>query len=183
MLFQLSIFKSVYIMVTKYLTIVAFLLISLCFSCQRHRVVKIENEFVFKNPTYKLDYKLDEKGARLIDTAAVYVYTETESSFGLTYRCLKFDKYGRVIRLTKFYKLLLIEKDFQIHPKSVDRGMYELLDNNRIKLELYYAGEPVPFTNGWLRKIRKGEIVGDTIKIKSDYGFIHNYIKIKDWNR
>lgn len=135
-------------MVAKFLIIPVFAFAYLCSSCQRHRVIKIENEFVLKTPKYKLNYKLDKIGARLIDTAAVYAYTETESSFGLTYRCLKFDKYGRVIRLTKFYKLQLIEKDFLIHPNSVDRGMYELLDNNRIKLELYYAGGPVPFTDG-----------------------------------
>jgi hypothetical protein len=49
-------------MVKKYSIIVVFALVSLCSSCQRFRVLEVGGETILKNPKYKLEYTLDEKG-------------------------------------------------------------------------------------------------------------------------
>lgn len=155
-------------MVIKHLIAFVFVSVSLCSSCQRFRVLEVGGETILKKPFYKLEYKLDEKGRQLIDTSSIYVY---QGDY------LKFYSNGEVIRGSMYYKPPSFKNCFNIHPNSVHRGRYELLEDNRIKLELFYPGEPVPFTNGWLRIMRKGEIVGDTIKVKSDNGFIDNYVR------
>lgn len=155
-------------MVAKYSVILALVFALLCSACLRLKVLNINGETVLESPKYKLNYKLDEKGMQLIDTSSIYVY---QGDY------LKFYSNGEVIRGSMYYKPPSFKNCFNIHPNSVHRGRYELLEDNRIKLELFYPGEPVPFTNGWLRIMRKGEIVGDTIKVKSDNGFIDNYVR------
>jgi hypothetical protein len=159
-------------MVKKYSIIVVFTLVSLCTSCQRFRVLEVGGETILKNPKYKLEYTLDEKGMQLIDTSAIYVYQNYY---------FKFYSNGEVIHRSMFYNPPSNKHSLQIHANSVDRGRYELLDDNRIKLELFYPGLPSIYTNGWKRIIRKGVIVGDVIKVKSDHGFIHDYVRQKNW--
>ncbi|MFT6844685.1 MAG: hypothetical protein ACJAUV_000867 [Flavobacteriales bacterium] len=168
-------------MVKKYLLIFTLFIFSLGASCQRHRVMKVGNETVLKKPNYRLDYILDKKGATLIDTTSVYVYTETDNSFGAVRTYLNFSSNGFVVEVIKFHEVPIKLKDFEVHANSVKRGKYELLNDNRIKLELFFPGEPVPFTNGWKRIIRKGVIVGDTIKIETDPWDVHNYVRQVNW--
>lgn len=164
-------------MVTKYPLVIALLLVAFFNSCMIKSPVKtVGKEFILEKPKFKLDYQLDKIGMQLIDTSAVYVYTETESSYALTFICLKFDAFGNFIREIKFHELALIREDFQVDPNSGYKGKFEVFDKTRIKLE-YYTPVPNPFIRGWVRVIRKGEIIGDTIKINSDHNFINNYIR------
>jgi hypothetical protein len=80
-------------MVKKYSIIVVFTLVSLCSSCQRCKVMKVGKETVLKQPNFKLDYILDEKGMQVIDISSVYVYQG---------EYLKFFVNGEVIRGNKY---------------------------------------------------------------------------------
>lgn len=155
-------------MVGKHLVTVVFSFSLLCCSCLRYRVMKVGDETVLKNPKYRLTYILDEKGTQIIDTSSIYVY---QGDY------LKFFTNGVVVRGNKYFSPYSGNKNFQTHPNSVKRGRYELMDNNRIKLELFYPSQPAPFANGYLRVVRKGEVFEDTIKITSSYGHIRNYIR------
>lgn len=164
-------------MVTKYPLVIALLLVAFFNSCMiKSPVKRVGKELILENPKFKLDYHLDKIGMQLIDTSAVYVYTETESSAGLTFMCLKFDSSGDYINKIIFHELILKREDFQVNPKSGYKGKFEVFDKTRIKLE-YYTPVPSPFIRRWVRVIRKGEIIGDTIKINSDHNFIDNYIR------
>lgn len=164
-------------MVTRYLLI--FILLSTTFftSCIiRSPIEIVDGEFILEKPKFTLDYQLDEIGSKLIDTSAVYVYTQTESSAGLNFKCLKFYSSGDYILKIIYHELILKREDFQVNPNSGVKGKFEIFDEIGIKLE-YYTPIPDPFTDKWVKRIRKGVIVGDTIKLENDRNFIDNYIR------
>jgi hypothetical protein len=159
--------------VKMYLMAFTIFSISFCSSCQFwHPVMEIGNETILKNPKYRLEYTLDEKGMQLIDTSSIYVYQN---------EYFKFYSNGEVIRGSMFYRPPSNKQSLKIHANSVYRGRYELLDDNRIKLELYYPGLPSIYSNGWLRTMLKGVIVGNTIKVKSYPGVIDDYVSQENW--
>ncbi len=144
----------------------------------RHPVTTADNKIVFKKPPkYRLDYTLDELGASILDTSAVYKKHIPEMHQGSMHRFFKFYKDGSLVEIIKETGEIPLDSDFaMVHPKSVFRGKYMIHKGNKIKLEVFNPGEPVPIVDGWFRHFRKGYIVGDTIKLKYQNGY-YNYIR------
>ncbi len=146
----------------------------------RHPVTTADNKIVFKKqPKYRLNYTLDELGASILDTSVAYKHT-LESSLGSIYTFIKFYKDGSLVEIIKKTDKTPSDSDFaMVHPKSVFRGKYKIHEGNKIKIESFNPGEPVPIVNGWFRHFSKGYIVGDTIKIKHQNGY---YDHIREQN-
>lgn len=141
-------------MVTKWLTILLLVCVSFFASCQRFKVLEVGGQTIVKSPKFKTNYILDEKGIQSLDTSSIYVY---QGNY------FKFYASGEVIRGSLFYSPPSNKQSFQIHANSVYRGRYELRDN-RIKLELFYPGEPFLFLVDGNEQHEKEKLLGIQLK-------------------
>ncbi len=133
----------------------------------RHPVTTVDNQIVLKKPRkYRLDYTLDELGASMLDTSAIYKEHIPDASVGAMFFYFKFYKDGSLVRRISTADKTPSDSDFaMVHPKSVFRGKYKIHKGNKITIEVFHpGGEPVPFVNGWFRGFGYGRIEGDTIK-------------------
>ncbi len=147
----------------------------------RHPVTTADNQIVLKkSPKYRLNYTLDELGASMLDTSAIYKKHIPEMYEGSMHRFFKFYKDGSLVEIMNTTGETPSNSEFDmVHPHSVLRGKYKIHKGNKITIEKFHSGgEPVPFVNGWFRGFGYGRIEGDTIKFGTQRVY-DSYIRCK----